>query len=101
MRLRYLSILVLLLVGIARPFHLSPAVAAPKSVCVDAGHGGTDAGTTNGSLREKDLNLDIALRLGTLLTNAGYGVVYTRTGDQTLSNTDRAKICNAAGATIL
>ncbi len=67
----------------------------PHTVCVDAGHGGTDSGAVYGSMQEKDLTLDIAKRLQGLLTGAGYNVVMTRTGDETLGNTDRANICNA------
>jgi N-acetylmuramoyl-L-alanine amidase len=70
--------------------------AVPLRVCLDAGHGGSDTGAVNGTLREKDLTLDIANRLSGLLLNAGLGfsVVMTRTGDVTLGNTERATICN-------
>ena len=70
----------------------------PRTVCVDAGHGGTDPGATYFGLHEKDLTLDIAGRLQALLLSNGYNVVMTRTGDQTLGNTDRATICNNGGA---
>jgi N-acetylmuramoyl-L-alanine amidase len=69
-----------------------------RTVCVDAGHGGTDPGAVHFGLREKDLTLDIAQRLRTLLLAANYNVVMTRTGDQSLGNTDRANICNAGRA---
>src|SRR5690242_14425354 len=73
-----------------------PAHAAAHSVCLDAGHGGTDAGAVYQSLQEKQGTLDIATRLQTLLQNAGYNVVMTRTSDITLSNLQRASICNNA-----
>lgn len=84
----------------------APAAAAKKpgptpvsrTVCLDAGHGGTDPGAVQGGLLEKDLALVIAGRLRTLLENNGFNVVMTRTGDVTLGNTDRATICNNAGA---
>ncbi|CCF84155.1 N-acetylmuramoyl-L-alanine amidase family protein [Nitrolancea hollandica] len=84
----------------------APALAAKKpgpapasrTVCVDAGHGGTDPGAVYGDLKEKDLTLDIAGRLRTLLENSGFTVVMTRTGDSTLGNTERATICNGNGA---
>jgi N-acetylmuramoyl-L-alanine amidase len=68
-------------------------------VCIDAGHGGTDPGAIYYGLQEKDLTLQIANLLSTRLTAEGkYKVVMTRTGDQSLGNTERANICNAGGA---
>ncbi len=78
-----------------------PAQAASHIVCVDAGHGGTDPGAVYKSLEEKNVTLDIAMRLQTLLQNAGYTVVMTRTGDTTLDNSQRAAICNNAHAEVL
>ena len=42
----------------------------------------------NVDLQEKDLNLDVVLRLGTLLANAGYRAVFTRNGDYILVEQD-------------
>ena len=52
---------------------------------IDAGHGGEDSGAVgkNGRL-EKDLNLEIAYTVGALLSERGYGVIYTRTEDKLL-----------------
>ncbi len=83
------------------PFQSQGASAATTSVCLDPGHGGTDPGTSNGGILEKDLNLDVTNRLAALLTANGYTVYQTRTGDQTLSNNDRYTFCNAKQATIL
>ena len=60
-------------------------LAEEKVVIIDAGHGGEDSGAVgkNGVL-EKDLNLEIALTLGEMLTERGYAVVYTRTDDRML-----------------
>lgn len=54
-------------------------------IIIDAGHGGEDSGAVgvNGKL-EKDLNLEIAFCLGTLLSERGYAVLYTRTEDKLL-----------------
>lgn len=86
----------------------SAAATTPKSVCIDPGHGGSDTGTSNGTgagqILEKDLNLEVAKLVGGLLLNGGYGgygVSYTRTDDRTLSNTERAQICNKTSANIL
>lgn len=52
-------------------------------IVVDAGHGGHDTGTIGpNGLQEKDLVLDVAQRLGTLLQDKlGAEVVYTRDDD--------------------
>jgi len=75
--------------------------AAVKSVCIDPGHGGSDIGTSNNEILEKDLNLDVANRLAALLTNNGYTVYQTRADDSTHSNNDRYTFCNSRGASIL
>jgi N-acetylmuramoyl-L-alanine amidase len=52
-------------------------------IVIDPGHGGTDTGTKsvfNGHF-EKEYTLDLALRLQQLLTNNGWAVWLTRTGD--------------------
>ena len=39
----------------------TPPVSSPvpNSICIDAGHGGSETGAINGDLVEKDVNLDI------------------------------------------
>lgn len=51
------------------------------TVVIDAGHGGEDGGCEGNGLVEKDLNLDISLRLASLLQKAGVNVVLTRDSD--------------------
>jgi N-acetylmuramoyl-L-alanine amidase len=51
------------------------------TVIVDPGHGGRDPGAQYGGYREKDLNLDVALRLRSMLHAAGIRVVMTRDAD--------------------
>ncbi len=53
------------------------------TVIIDAGHGGRDGGTVGsvGSVVEKELNLDISLKLRDMLTKSGYKVIMTRTED--------------------
>ena len=52
------------------------------TVAVDAGHGGSDTGAIGRSgLMEKDVALDIAMRVGKLLEEAGAKVLYTRCDD--------------------
>jgi len=55
------------------------------TVVIDAGHGGEDSGAIGfGDVYEKNLNLEIAFKLGDYLTSAGFDVVYTRTEDKLL-----------------
>ena len=65
-------------------------------VVIDAGHGGNDAGTSgSGGLREKDVVLDIARRLGALLEEKlGSEVIYTRTDDTFIPLSRRTAIAN-------
>ncbi len=65
-------------------------------VVIDAGHGGHDTGTIGpNGLMEKELVLDVALRLGKLVTEQlGTEVVYTRPDDTFIPLEDRTKIAN-------
>jgi N-acetylmuramoyl-L-alanine amidase len=69
-------------------------------VVIDAGHGGHDTGTIGpGGLLEKDVVLDIAIRLGTLLQQRlGVQVVYTRSSDVFVPLEERTAIANSAQA---
>lgn len=52
------------------------------TVCIDAGHGGDDAGNVSTSgIKEKDIDLSVALKAGKILENNGVKVVYTRNSD--------------------
>lgn len=53
------------------------------TVCLDPGHGGYDVGTENKELGvyEKDIVLDITLKIGEILEENDVGVVYTRKTD--------------------
>lgn len=52
-------------------------------VALDAGHGGYDSGAVgySGNTYEKDDNLAVALKAGSILQKAGIDVIYTRTSD--------------------
>ncbi len=65
-------------------------------VVIDAGHGGHDTGTIGpDGLMEKDLVLDVALRLGKLITRQlGAEVIYTRSSDVFIPLEDRTRIAN-------
>jgi N-acetylmuramoyl-L-alanine amidase/type II secretory pathway predicted ATPase ExeA len=70
-------------------------------IAIDPGHGGYDTGSKGPQgLLEKDLCLDVAMRLGQLIEEhfAGAEVVYTRKDDRRVSLEERTSIANAANA---
>jgi N-acetylmuramoyl-L-alanine amidase len=69
-------------------------------IVIDPGHGGHDTGTIGpNGLEEKDLVLDVGLRLGKLLASRlGAEVVYTRRDDTFIPLEDRTAIANQEGA---
>lgn len=69
-----------------------------RKVFIDAGHGGYDPGASGNGLREKDIVLSMALKLGDLLSNKGITVNYSRTTDKYLTLEQRANLANAWGA---
>lgn len=70
------------------------------TVVIDAGHGGKDPGTIVGNAREKNVVLDIALKLGRLIrkNQKNIKVVFTRDGDYYVPLMDRAQIANKCNA---
>ena len=67
-------------------------------VFIDAGHGGTDPGAVGNGLKEKDIVLNIAKKLGALLNGRGISIKYSRTTDTYVSLDERARQANAWGA---
>lgn len=72
---------------------------ANMTIVLDAGHGAHDSGaiSPNGT-REKDINLDVILRTGKLLTAAGAKVLYTRQDDTFIPLDNRPALANDHGA---
>lgn len=70
-------------VAVTRPAS-TRAVSRPK-VVIDAGHGGVDPGMVSKWITEKDVTLDVALRLRDLLQARGLQVVLVRATDRHLS----------------
>jgi len=71
-----------------------------RTIVIDAGHGGHDPGTIGRSgLQEKDLVLDVAIRLERLVRKElGADVVMTRSTDVFIPLEERTAIANAKGA---
>lgn len=71
-------------------------------VFLDPGHGGKQPGASNKelSLIEKELNLEVSLRLKELMEQAGWKVVLSREKDEELSLPGRSELANRSGAEI-
>ena len=68
----------------------------PITVVIDAGHGGHDRGGIPGQrVAEKDMTLDVALRLKNILSANGYNVVMTRSTDVFIPLGGRVAIANS------
>lgn len=73
---------------------------ALDAIIIDPGHGGKDPGAVGvNGVKEKDVNLAIALKLGNLLKKEipGINVVYTRSDDSFVELYKRGKIANENG----
>lgn len=66
-----------------------------KTIVIDPGHGGHDAGASRAGVREKDIVLDVSLRLAELLKlNTDLKVVLTRDTDVFIPLSRRTDIAN-------
>jgi len=98
--------------GVAAPAVVAPPTADGETslmralglkigrIVIDAGHGGHDSGTLGAEgIQEKDVVLDVALRLGKLLhQRMGAEIVYTRADDTFIPLETRTAIANKAQA---
>src|SRR3979409_1477295 len=82
-------------------------VPSPYVIATDPGHGGSptndptqlwDPGVVVGAVMEKDITLDLALRLRKLLQRERVKVVLTRSGDQYVEISERWNRARAASA---
>lgn len=81
----------------ATPAEIPPQEGRPL-VCIDAGHGGKDQGSSWEGLVESEQNLALALALRDALVQRGMGVLLTRDTDVFVELERRAEIANQAGA---
>ena len=71
-----------------------------KTVVLDPGHGGKDEGAVGRVLKEKVVNLDVAVRTARRLRELGARVFLTRTDDSPLGLYERPEIAQRLGADI-
>ena len=97
-----LRVLVILITGsliTAFTSHKTNPVKSKFVVVLDAGHGGKDPGNRGGGFKEKDIALNIILKIGAELEkNKDIKVVYTRDSDVFIPLEKRGKIANDAKA---
>lgn len=92
MGIYFVIITAALLIGLRQEYVSTFAMPmARKVVLIDPGHGGFDPGMvgvqTSQEVLEKDINLEIALRLQSLLEQGGSTVLLTRNQDMALART--------------
>ena len=79
-----------------RLIDVSGNIKADQVILVDAGHGGVDSGMVGiGGLKEKGINLDIAMKLKTILEKKGLAVVMTREEDKGLYENGTCPVCSS------
>src|SRR5438128_6054134 len=72
------------------------SASSSTAVVIDAGHGGFDRGGIPGQrIPEKEMTLDVAQRLKTLLAASGYRVIMTRDSDVFVPLPTRVAIANS------
>lgn len=102
MELRRLHILHILICLCLLLFPLCNSSAWGKDfvVVIDAGHGGHDPGAVGKISKEKNINLNVALKLGNLIKQGcdDVKVIYTRSKDVFIPLDRRAEIANNAKA---
>ena len=76
------------------------AEAQNFTLVIDPGHGGHDPGAVGKSAKEKNINLNVALKLGKLIKDncPDVKVIYTRSTDVFIPLNQRAQIANNAKA---
>jgi N-acetylmuramoyl-L-alanine amidase len=79
---------------------IEPASSGQRIVVIDPGHGGSEPGAIHNGIEEKDLNLDIALRLNELLKSNKIKTYMIREDDSYVGLYERAYIANELDASL-
>jgi N-acetylmuramoyl-L-alanine amidase len=79
----------------------NPPAPKPRTIIIDAGHGGVDPGMKGPigggpRIQEKDVTLAVSKRLARELQSRGVNVVLTRSADTLINLYDRGRIANQA-----
>lgn len=85
-----LTILSIVIIGVLKIIKKDDKIV----VCIDAGHGGTDAGAVVDNRYEKDDTLKVAKLVKKYLEEQDIKVVMTRDNDKTISLEERCNIAN-------
>ena len=85
---------------LSSPLCISNSWAKDVVVVIDAGHGGHDPGAVGKISKEKNINLNVALKLGNMIKKNcdDVKVIFTRTKDVFIPLNRRAEIANNAKA---
>jgi N-acetylmuramoyl-L-alanine amidase len=82
------------LLAAPRPIDREAIPLTIKTVVIDAGHGGDPGTTAESGITEKEITLDLALRVRRLLKNAPFKVLLTRDRDRWLPLDKRVAFAN-------
>lgn len=99
LRLLYVLVLIPLFSSYQPPSYSKFRV---KTIVIDPGHGGSDPGAVSGKTQEKDIALDISLKLGKMISDSfpDIKVIYTRKTDVFVELYQRAEIANKNNANL-
>jgi N-acetylmuramoyl-L-alanine amidase len=89
--------------GTEAPAPTPISVRTPQTIVIDAGHGGDDVGVRGaGGLEEKQLTLDVARRVRSLIeSRLGLRVIMTREDDKLVTLDERSATANNNKASLL
>jgi N-acetylmuramoyl-L-alanine amidase len=81
-----------------RPIDRAAIPLSIKRIVIDPGHGGEPGALSDSGVTEKDITLDVALRLRRLMTHEPYEVLLTRAADRAIALDKRVAFANESKA---
>ncbi len=98
----YIRLLLVFTILISLPNIVTANGKKITKIVLDAGHGGHDIGARGQFSMEKNLTLDVVMRLGKIINDSmkGVQVIYTRTTDDYPQLAERHEIANKANADV-